>query len=99
MMPKITVILCLLILTACGKNSASGTDQPITPLIPAIDYRIYASPVGSSSGKGTLVSPLDIKTAISKAVSGDTVVLRGGIYGLSTKIIINTSGVAGNHNR
>jgi hypothetical protein len=92
MIYKVTIILCLLIITACGKNNASGTDKTITP---TIDYKIYASPVGFSSGKGTLVSPLDIKTAITKAVSRDTIVLRGGVYSLSTKITINTSGVAG----
>jgi hypothetical protein len=95
MMSKITFVLCLLFITACGKNTVSGTDQPIKPVTPAIDYKIYASPQGSNSGKGTLVSPLDIKTAVSKAVSGDTVVLRGGLYLLSTKITIASSGVAG----
>jgi len=95
MMFKITLLLCLILLSACGKNSASGTDQPIPPVTPAIDYKIFASPFGSPSGKGTLVSPLDIRTAISKAVSGDTVILRGGVYGLTLKITINSSGVAG----
>ena len=47
---------------------------------------------GTSAGAGTLASPYDIATAITKPASGDTVYIRGGMYMLSTSLSITKSG-------
>ncbi len=54
---------------------------------------IYVSPNGSSSGKGTTSSPLDLKTAISSvaSVEGATIILQSGTYKFSEQITIDKS--------
>lgn len=56
-------------------------------LASATDY--YASPNGTSNGKGTIASPWDIVTALqsSRVKGGDTVWLRGGTYGTGGSLI------------
>jgi hypothetical protein len=49
---------------------------------------------GTSTGAGTLVSPYDIPTAISKAIAGDTVYIRGGHYMMSSQVSLNKGGTA-----
>lgn len=41
---------------------------------------IYASPNGNKLGKGTLDSPLDLRTATRKVMPGGWIYLRGGLY-------------------
>ncbi len=41
---------------------------------------IYVSPSGTSSGKGTKESPLNVQTAVNYAQSGQTILLAGGTY-------------------
>jgi pectate disaccharide-lyase len=51
-----------------------------------------ASSEGTSTASGTLASPYDIITAVSKAVAGDTVYLRGGQYMMSSQLSLNKGG-------
>ncbi len=57
----------------------------------------YVSPAGSDSNTGT--SPetpfLKIEKAVSTAVPGDTILMRGGIYKLSVTVTISKRGTAG----
>jgi hypothetical protein len=42
---------------------------------------IYVAPAGDKNAPGeTLTAPATIETAISKAVTGDVIILRGGTY-------------------
>lgn len=60
------------------------------PLVYSAD--IYVSPSGSSTGTGSISSPLkDIQAAVSKAVAGDTIYLRGGTYSPTTNIQITSA--------
>ncbi|KAF2106906.1 pectate lyase L [Lophiotrema nucula] len=53
----------------------------------------YVSPTGSDSAAGSLTAPLkSIQSAVSKAVAGDTIYLRGGTYSPATNIQITKSG-------
>jgi hypothetical protein len=49
---------------------------------------------GTAAGTGTLDSPYDIPTAISKAVAGDTLYIRGGQYMLNAQISLSKGGTA-----
>ncbi len=56
-----------------------GPDMPT--LVLNIDY--YASPLGSPSGTGTLLSPWDLQTALKKTAqitAGKVLALKGGLY-------------------
>ncbi len=57
----------------------------------------FVSPAGSDSGTGT--SPetpfLKIEKAVSMAVPGDTILIRGGMYRLSATVTISKRGTAG----
>jgi len=64
-------------------------------VLTSISAKNYIAAVnGTSAGTGTLVSPYDIPTAISKAVAGDTVSIRGGQYMLTTQISLNRGGTS-----
>lgn len=52
---------------------------------------------GTSAGTGTIVSPYDIPTAISKAIAGDTVSIRGGQYMLNSRVSLSKGGTATAH--
>lgn len=61
----------------------------------SISAKNYIAAVnGTSAGTGTLVSPYDIPTAISKAVAGDTVSIRGGHYMLNSRISLSKGGTS-----
>lgn len=56
---------------------------------------IYVSPTGSDSSAGSLTAPLkSIQSAVDKAVAGDTIYLRGGVYSPTTNIQIKKSGTS-----
>lgn len=56
---------------------------------------IYVSPTASSSGTGSITSPLaSIQSAVALAVAGDTIYLRGGTYALTKNINFAKSGTA-----
>lgn len=53
----------------------------------------YVSPTGA--GSGTMNSPMSFSTAISKSLTaGDSIILRGGMYSISTKQSLTKSGNA-----
>lgn len=55
----------------------------------------YVAPDGQSSATGSFSNPLSFSTAIGKSlIAGDSLILRGGIYYLSTKQTISKSGNA-----
>jgi len=64
-------------------------------VLTSISAKNYIAAVnGTSAGAGTLVSPYDIPTAISKAVAGDTVSIRGGHYMLNSRISLSKGGTS-----
>lgn len=54
----------------------------------------YVAINGTSGNAGTLTSPYDLNTAVSKTVAGDTVFIRGGMYSSSSSVTISKSGSA-----
>lgn len=60
--------------------------------ITAKSYIVAVS--GTSAGVGTLTSPYDIATAVSKAVANDTVYIRGGQYMMTAQLSLNKGGSA-----
>ncbi|MDO9255632.1 MAG: T9SS type A sorting domain-containing protein [Bacteroidales bacterium] len=73
--------LLLLIIVVLGFTSVSAKNY-----IAAVN--------GTSAGTGTLDSPYDIPTAISIAIAGDTVYIRGGHYMLNAQISLSKGGTA-----
>lgn len=85
------MMICILtayLFVACKKSSSN----PIEVVTPIIEERgIYVSTQGSDSNKGTKDSPFKtINLAVSKAVAGDTVFVREGVY--TEKVSITRSG-------
>lgn len=66
--------------------------QPITPT-PISKGTIFASPTGSGATCSKLL-PCSIWSAVSKAVSGSVVFLRGGTYPVTTSIRFSNKGTA-----
>lgn len=67
---------------ACGGNSTGPRAQSCpASAVRTADVAVYVTPNGSTSGPGTLADPWDLNTALSCALEGDTVWLRGGVYG------------------
>jgi hypothetical protein len=61
----------------------------------ALADSIYVSPTGSSSGSGSITSPLNsIQSAVDLAKPGDTIYLRGGTYSPTSNIQITKSGTS-----
>ena len=56
----------------------------------------YESYSGSSSGNGSISSPYDFATGLTKLIAGDTLFCRGGTYSFSTRQSISKSGTSGN---
>jgi len=68
----------------------------VTCLLSATTY--YVSPTGSSSGSGTITSPYDLTTGIGKPLTGgDSLIVRGGTYNLTSLQTISKSGSAGKY--
>jgi hypothetical protein len=70
--------------------------QIVLGLLPtALAASIYVSTTGSSSGSGSITSPLNsIQSAVNLAKPGDTIYLRGGTYSPTSNIQITKSGTA-----
>ena len=65
----------------------------LTCLVSATTY--YVSPSGSSSGSGTIASPYTFTAGIGKSLTGgDSLIVRGGTYDLSTTQNISKSGTS-----
>jgi len=81
---KKTLLLILVAILNCSIFSLNTS---------ATNY--YASPLGTSSAAGTLTAPLTFTAAIAKALTaGDSVIVRGGQYNLSSLQQISKSGTA-----
>lgn len=52
------------------------------------DGKIYVSPTGSSANDGTKANPVDIYTAVKYVSAGQTIVLTGGTYNLSSTVTV-----------
>ncbi len=61
-----------------------------TALVPMVFSagEIYVSPSGSASNAGTISSPTTLEAAITSAVAGTTIYMRGGTYNYSSTITI-----------
>ena len=64
------------------------------------DMTLYVSPTGTSSGTGTIDSPVDLQTAINWIGVNGTIWVRGGTYTVTDSTLIKTgrtnSGTSGN---
>ena len=56
---------------------------------------IFVSPAGTVLGSGTITSPVDMTTALSRVTPGDTVYVRGGTYSYNRPLQIRVSGEEG----
>ena len=60
--------------------------------------QIYVAPDGDDTNAGTIDKPLKTpQKAITKMTSGGTILIRGGIYNLTTQVKSNTAGTAANY--
>ena len=59
---------------------------------------LYVSPDGKADGEGTSDSPLDLAAAISNIQPGKSIIMLGGTYSFSSRIVIedSNSGTSGN---
>jgi hypothetical protein len=80
-LPAIVVILVL----AAAPLAAQPSGGPYGPIqqsydVPAAPHVYYVSPDGQSDAPGTLAQPTTLESAIAHVVTGDGVILRGGVY-------------------
>ncbi|WP_177230255.1 right-handed parallel beta-helix repeat-containing protein [Chitinophaga sp. CF118] len=70
------IFLIALLMAACSKGVPSPADNNVQST-----HTYYVSPAGNDANAGTLKAPLrGINTALGKAIAGDTVIVRKGIY-------------------
>lgn len=82
----------------CNKmrNLFIATFVLLTHTLSATCY--YVSPTGSTSGIGSISDPINLATALTKAlISGDSLILRGGMYSYSSSQTISKSGTSANY--
>ena len=78
--------LALAVFVSATGAIAAPSGGPYGPVdtnyaIPKAPHVYYAAPVGKPDATGTtLAAPTTIEAAIAKAVSGDAIILRGGVY-------------------
>src|SRR5262245_57723536 len=65
---------------ACGNMTGPKARPCPASATRRTNVAVYAAPGGANSGAGTLATPWDLTTALSCALTGDTVWLRGGVY-------------------
>jgi hypothetical protein len=74
------LVIVAWVAAGCG-NSTGPKAQPCpASAVRTPNVAVYVTPSGSTSGAGTLAAPWDLNTALSCALTGDTVWLRGGVY-------------------
>src|SRR6187549_2257600 len=74
-MYRMNLFLFSLLMAACSKGEPSQVNNTVS------SHTYYVSPAGNDAGAGTLNAPFRaINTALGKAVAGDTVIVRKGIY-------------------
>src|SRR6266849_5816512 len=67
--------------TACGNNTGPKAQPCPASAVRTPNVAVYVTPNGSTAGAGALAVPWELNTALSCALEGDTVWLRGGVYG------------------
>ena len=72
-------------LLSAAPLSAQPSGGPYGPIqqtydVPAAPHVYYVAPDGAADAPGTLTQPTTLESAIAHVVTGDAVVLRGGIY-------------------
>ncbi len=86
------VFISLVLFSSCSKESATIVSPSNTPY----DRTIFVDPVnGNDLNTGREVT-LPVKTlfkAVSKAINGDTIYVRGGVYASFKEVIIKTWGM------
>jgi hypothetical protein len=70
---------------AAAPAAAQPSGGPYGPIqrtyeVPAASHVYYVAPDGRSDAPGTLPQPTTLESAIAQVVTGDAVILRGGIY-------------------
>ena len=80
-LPEVVVIM-LLTAAPLAAQPSGGPYGPIqqTYEAPAAPHVYYVAPDGRSDAPGTLAQPTTLESAIAQVVTGDAVVLRGGVY-------------------
>lgn len=71
----VTLVVCFCVLAATVPNVSSAGD-------------IYVAPNGTDSNPGTISQPTTLTSAITRAVAGTTIYMRGGTYNYSATITI-----------
>ena len=77
-------VFVTMVLTA-APLAAQPSGGPYGPIqqtydVPAAPHVYYVAPGGRSDAPGTLAQPTTLESAIAQVVTGDAVVLRGGVY-------------------
>ena len=85
--PRLGVCLAALLVFAAGPGRAQPSGGPYGPVpqtyaVPADAAHVYyVAPDGQADAAGTaLAAPTSLESAIARAVTGDVIVLRGGLY-------------------
>ena len=71
----VTLVVCFCVLVAIIPNVSSAGD-------------IYVAPNGTESNPGTINQPTTLEAAITRAVAGTTIYMRGGTYNYSATITV-----------
>ena len=86
MRPSAFPLLAMLLLAAAGTSPAQPSGGPYGPLeqayeIPKAAHVYYVAPDGRADAPGTSIEqPTTVESAISRVVTGDAIVMRGGVY-------------------
>jgi hypothetical protein len=83
-MRVLPALFVILVVTA-GPLAAQPSGGPYGPIqqtydVPAAPHVYYVAPDGRSDAPGTLAQPKSLESAIAQVVTGDAVILRGGVY-------------------
>ena len=81
----VLLIALILLLHASSPAGAQPSGGPYGPIdrtyeAPKAAHVYYVAPDGNADAPGTLAQPLTLEAAIEKVVTGDAIVLRGGVY-------------------
>jgi hypothetical protein len=78
----LVVASMFLIVTPLSAQPSGGPYGPLqqTYEVPAAPHVYYVAPDGKPDAAGTLTQPTTLESAIGRVVTGDAVILRGGIY-------------------
>ena len=74
------LLLFVSALAACGGNTGPHAIPCPASAQRTPNVAVYVTPTGTTSGPGSIATPWDLNTALSCALPGDTVWLRGGVY-------------------